>query len=351
MVADATAEDTEQADKPAEEAPAEETQQADQPTEADAAATRPEEFRVDVPEGHALRQQGLKVFDAADRVQADGIRALLSGTYVRVREKAELEQRLREEQEKNARFESYQVAEEQWKSSPEYQKAVDTYHQIKESVGDEGASEYWAGVESKFHGLAEAENQKRLKGFEVERAKRSAEEWREQAWINAGRMPQEVRELADFGRWFTEAVDMFNAKMVMGHYQNLSSEAEMHAKFTEMFQAQVLSMEPVKAIRQKLEADSNRRTAEATANKAQADRASAKAAETAVQEFKQGVADKREASPINPIANLDHAPDVRAAATDVTEDEQAKMDRMTEHELRNHLRVKSRDIGRALQAR
>lgn len=288
---------------PEPEAPAAKPQAADQPPEAEAVAERPVS-RVDVSADHPVSGMGQTVIETATEAQAEVVRALLNGTYARRQEVAGLEAEIAKRDETIAHMESRTAAQTKWEGTPEYTAAVERFHEIKDQVGAEAASEYWVGVQHSLEEMEKAEYATRMKQNEELANQRAGDSWRSQAFRNTAGLPPQIRELPQFNGYFKSALESFDAELKLGHHPDVVDQATMHRKFSLLFKQRLSRQPDVRAVITAA-AEAKHKTAAAQAVSAEQAKVEKEAAgAAAVQEFKEGVADRRIENPTNPLGAM-----------------------------------------------
>lgn len=283
--------------------PAAETPPVEKPTEA-VAEKAPSPFRVEVDADHPVTGMGEAVIDTASEGQARVVRALLNGTYNRRQEVANLEGELAKAEETIARMESATAAQSKWQGTPEYQKAVEEFHNIKESVGDDAASRYWKGQMATLEEMESAEYKTRMASAMVARNKRSGDAWKAQAFQNTQVLPQHIRELPQFKGYFTSALESFDAELKLGHHPDVKNTEQMHTAFRTFFGQRLARQPDVIALMRATAAGKHKAAAAKVVDAETAKKATEAAAAAAVQEFKEEVATKRIDTPPNPLGAI-----------------------------------------------
>ena len=286
----------------------------------DPAAAKPQLTRIEVPEGHPIRQSGVDAIHVSTPDEERTVKALLNGTYHRRQEVESLTQKLtdletkyRAEREKNIKLESTQAASEKWKQTPRYREIVEEYHEIRDTRGEGPAQAFWRGSQDELNELVEGEQSERMSAVAAEEAEAVGRTFISDAWDRMSKLPDYLRQLPDFGRWFSEEVDTLNMRAEKGHYPELArieKEAErldfLHTKLRDQMRTR-FSVEPAAvavlnaqiAAKSKVDAEAQAQ-AKAAVAAAEAQRIEA-AKKQGAEEFKRAAADKRVASPPNPI--------------------------------------------------
>lgn len=296
-----------------------------------------------IPEGHPLREMGLEQLVAHSALEERAIRAMLN-SHVRRQEVAQRDQTISELQRELVQIRSGQAAEQKWKETPGYKAAVERYHEIKETYGQEAADVFWRGVAVEFTSIADTEYQTRMQQIESQNTERAAQSWKMEAWQNANRLPEPIRRLADFPRWFDTAVQSFNAELELGHYPQVRNAEELHQEFTRFFGSRLVREPAVVAAFKAIEEEKQRSTQAAADAAAAKEREREAIASAAVEQFKQDAAAKRQTVPPHPLGNLvgasrDHVP--AAPASD-----EERLAGLTPQQLRKASRTGAREDAR-----
>ena len=257
-------------------------------------------------------------------------------------------------------MESQSVARERWEGTPEYTAKVTRFHQIGESITDAGGSaeeaseaqsNYWKGASSELDTIAATEYKSRIEKMESVRVERDGQVWRDEALRGTQTLPPAIRQLPEFQKWFSSAVESFNAELVMGHHPDIKvgDTDLMHSTFKTIFGQRLVREPSVKAVFAEIRAAKNKAAAEASVGAEQAKRDKVAAAATAVQDFKEGVSNSREVAPPNPLGALGPGSAGAVVAGEPPPDAGPDTDSMLPHELKKFMRKGARgDASRRL---
>ena len=251
-------------------------------------------------------------------------------------------------------MESQSVAREQWEGTPEYTALVTEFHHIGESVRDRGGSEeeakkaqsmFWKGASFELDKLTDVECSARVGKIEADRSERAGREWREEAFQGTQSLPPAIRNIPEFSKWFTAAVETFNAELAMGHYPEVKDADAMHEKFKTIFGQRSVREPAVKTVFADIKAAKDKTAAEASVGAEQAKRDKAAVAATAVQDFKEGVANSRVEAPPNPLGTLGPGTSGATTTGEPPPDAEPDTSKMLQHELKKFMRQGSREDG------
>lgn len=323
------------------EATAAEERASDATPEAGAAEKQP--IRIELPEGHPVREMGVAELTANDPQQEQVIKALVNGTYHRRAEVEELRDQLAEERRLRVQRESTEAAQEKWRQTPEYQQAVDTYQQILDMQGEEAAKQYWQGASLKLQELSKSEFSERWGEVEAQEQEAAARQWQNEAFQRAqSKLPAEVTRLPDFGNWFTEEVQLLNVKIEKGMIQNVNTAEDLHRELGQALARRLIS-EPA-AVRILKERSAAKQDGERTAAQQvrETEQAAKQQKEKAVTEFQKKAAQKRVENPPNPLAGVQHRAAPEGASSVDTTPEGPDFSNMTPTQLKKHMREQSR---------
>jgi hypothetical protein len=279
------------------------------------AETSPSPFRVEVDANHPVTGMGEAVIETASEGQARVVRALLNGTYNRRQEVAALEDELAQRDDKIAHMESSAAAQAKWQGTPEYDEAVKTFHEIKETQGAGPASAYWKGATAKLEEMETAEYQLRMEKAKSARNKRAGDSWRSEAWQNTATLPAHVRELPQFQTYFKSALESFNAELKLGHHPKVDTNEKMHTAFRTFFGQRLARQPDVMELMRKSSAVKHKAAAAKAAEDETAKKNTEAAVAAGVDEFKKEVATHRIDTPPNPLGGIGpgQAPGAEAA--------------------------------------
>lgn len=347
------------------------------PAEPQAAAVP---LRVPLPEGHPLRAQGRDYITVADPAELDAVRALVNSTGVRRREAEDNKRRAQElqaelvrEREQRMRLEAQTAAEGRWRATPEYQQAVERYEELRESMGDAVAQDYWRGVSTKLEALEQEEFQSRAQELESYEADLAADEWTRDAWDKQWEvMPEALRALPEYREAFDAQVQLLNRELEADALPRFTERAlanltadERATRLTELYQdfargfAERLLKQPraqqvLGELTQARERAAKTQAEAKTRVEAQAAEARQKLAEQeAVERFKREQAAKRQQLPLNPLAGQGAAPGTAPApvGTPGGVEEDGRLRRLGPRELERSLAARARERARSLFGR
>jgi hypothetical protein len=248
---------------------------------------------------------GVETLTAQDPKEERAIRAALN-SYVRRAElatvQAENEGLKREKVEREAREAAYQT----WQSRPEYAAVMGKAQELREAYGDEVADQYLRGFNADLEQVASQEVERRMATVNAQAIERAALGWKDEAWGNVTTLPEVIRTLPDFPKWFESAVHSFDAELALGHYPEIQpgDTDQMHKKFMNFFNALLTARpEVVDVVRKMGQKDVEARTL-AAAKVAEEQRRIEQIKQDAVEAYKKQVATTREAIPPHPLGNL-----------------------------------------------
>ena len=312
----------------------------------------PQTFRVEIGGDHPATRGRPQTFEFDSQDKADVFRALVNGTYYRVKDNQELQAQVRDLTEWKARREAGDTAQSKWQQTPQYKSAVERYHQIRDTVGQEAASEYWKGVESQFQQLADAEFGERWGQFESETAEREGQRWAEEAQRRATAwVPQAIRALPDYARWFNKAVAEFDAAMGTGAFSDPADpeyirpgDVEgMHKAFTRRLQASITSKDSARAAYKTAQTQQQQIQTTAAQQAALAKLRDDRLKVEAVEQYKRSLAQTRTAVPPHPLGNV--GPGVSQPAPVAAQSEPIPAE-ASPHQVRRLLRGNVREAAR-----
>lgn len=311
--------------------------------------TEPEKtpaFVVEVPSEHPATRGKAVTIQVADEHQAQTLKALINGTYVRPREVEQLRAERDDYRQKLIRIESAQSATEKWMQSPEYQAAKARYTEIRDTIGQEAADEYWAGKQASFQKLADAEFTTKMEEVDATEKEQFAKQWSEEAYRNAAAsIPQEFRALPDYNKWFEQALEAFDAELQQGHFPDLDA-AEGHRVFMQYFKSRLLREPAFMKLFQQME-EANRTATTTAAAKAAADKAAEeKKKQEIIDQYKKDLAAKRVAAPPHPMGNLGRGVDRVAGAAPEGQAGPQERANLSPSELKRTLKTENREAFR-----
>jgi len=278
-------------------------------SEAPPAEERAKPIRIEIDPKHAVYGMGETAIEAANPKQEQVIRALLNGTYTRRQENEALQAKLQEVQQKLVRLESDQAATQKWTSSPEYHAIAEKYQEIRDVQGQEVADAWWRSPDNQkvLQELRDSEYNERWGKIETERVQQAATEWIDQAWQHTRSLPEPIRGLPDFGRWFKEEAQLFDKRVELGHYPDAKAAEDLHREFTKALGARLLREPAVAAAYRNTTQTKVAAEADTAAKAAEAKRREDQIRADAVEQFKREAAAKRENAPPHPLGNLSGA--------------------------------------------
>lgn len=322
---------------------------------------------VEIDSHHPVADLNVPAIEVGDERQAEVVKALLNGTYKRVKEvdtltaaNRDLEAELAKLQEKLIRIESSSAAVEKWKQTPEYQEYRQTYLDIKDTHGKEKADRYWAGIQTELKALMDGEYEERMTKVEAERAQRAGQAWANEAWDRLGNLPEPLKNLPDLRKWFDEEIQAFDARIANGQYDHLEADTPekmsqlYHREFAKLMASRIRS-EPAALERYNAAKKSEQNGAPTsepeptdTSKKAYTEADLEKEREKAVEAYKAKMASKREDVPTNPLAGAPARPGARPGATRGAGDGEVDTSKMTVSELKAHAKKGARQDARNL---
>lgn len=333
-----------------------------------AAADKPAgtSFKVEIDPKHPVAGMGVPEITTGSEQEAQVVRALLNGVYTRREELRAAQTELRTLQAKNRELQdriiehdSNASARKKFTSTPEYRERVSTYNAILEEHGEAAAKDYWKGVETEYNKFLDGERQTQVAAARAEEEKAHEQRWRTQELDHARAVLGDAASIDGFDKWFTEEVDLFNARLEMGHFTHLDveprnqEEAERLDRATRLeFRRQLgarLQRHPeFVAAASKRKADTSKAKADDAKARADAqkdrDRELEQARREGAEAARREAAQARVDTPPSPIASLP-APDSRRTGV-TTGAEPVDTSHMGAGTLRKHSRQQARDMGR-----
>jgi len=279
---------------------------------------------VPIPKGHPLLEMGQPTITAASPAEEQVIRALVNGTYSRLKEVeakevllAQRDATILELREKLVRRDASVAAQAKFPQSPEYQKHVTVYNEIRDTVSPEAASAYWQSpaVQNDLRPLEDAEFDSRWSVEQARAEEEAGERWAADALQTAKTtLPPEMVALSNFQQLFDTAVVGYAAEVSAGKHGDIATLTfdDHNKKFSDHLRVRLLADPGMRAVldakltaRDKAaadakEADSRRRAAAAAT-------ANADVAKAAVDGFKKQAADTRRQIPPHPLGALTDA--------------------------------------------
>lgn len=315
---------------------------------------------VEIDPRHPLAGSGLAAITVADKESAEGVKALLNGTYRRVAEvktwqdrATSLEQELTSAQTELVGLKAQTAAQEQWRQSPSYATAVQQYEEIRDTVGQEAASRFWGSVKGELGALEAAETEKGMLEVNAQADERRGNEWVSESLLRMDTLPSHIRNLPDFDRWHNEEAIDFDDAIGKGRYpafEKLDGKARLEAYHVEFAKrmGRRLTQEKSVIAAYKAKNDLAKQRAEPP-EKAPDTPTSEEIATKAVADYKRSLADKRVANPTNPIgasAVIGEGDPSSVSRDPVVPD----TDGLSTHQLKRQMRTQARDRTRALLA-
>jgi len=296
---------------------------------------------VPIPADHPLRKLGIQELTAKSPLEERGIRAMLN-SYVRRKEVDERDHKIAMYEEKIARRDAQEAADQKWRSTPGYQSAVERYTELKEAYGEDVANQFWRGVSVEYKQIEDTEYQTRIGAIKEEREQAAAETWAQQAWQNQARLPEPIRTLPDFPRWFQNATLAFNAELERGAYPEAQNDQDLHAAFGKFFSARLVAEPAVVAAFKGMETSKQRQSQAATEQAAAKQREREAIEKAAVEKAMKEIAAKRQGSPLHPLGNLPASAGRDRLPAESNGDVETDLSKMTPHQLRKAQREASR---------
>lgn len=165
----------------------------------------------------------------------------------------ELQARLEESAEREARLDVSANAQTEFRKTPEFQGFQDMYQFLlnAEENGDREAGtarKYWdQTVQPAYEQFVDARFAERTEQMRIEIAERAQEAWKGEAWQRAQQIPQPFREIPEFATWWVQEYTLFTEAVRQGYYEHLGNDSEKyHAAFSQRFVSRLRS-EPASA--------------------------------------------------------------------------------------------------------
>jgi len=299
-------------------------------------------IRIDIPSDHPLHGMGHDHIDV-DPAQERVFRAAING-YVRRQEVADADAKIADLQEKLARRDASEAALRKVQGTEAYRVAEETYNEIKETMGQEKASQFWKSVQVDLQVAEDQEYKQRMDALHLERAEEMGRRWATDEWARTSYFKPEVRNHPQFRQVFDESIDSFNKEIEIGHYADLGRLPEherpeaVHKAFTSFLQSRILREPALVAAYKKVETPKG--PAVDTAGEAQRTREAMK--REIREELLKEMAEKREGTPPHPLGTLSAAPRERVPVVEGDEPSSPK----SAHELRKQSRNAARADAR-----
>lgn len=269
-------------------------------------------IRVPVDSAHPLLGgRKLEAVTVESEQEANFVRSLMTASGASKQQVRQLQDKLYEAQTKITRFEAESAAREAWQKSPESKAARERYQKLVEleqanELPPGTAAEFWDSVvRNGFQKLTDQEFKTRMEQTDAQQVAARVAEWKQETRERMTQVfPAILHQMPEFSQWFDDAVVDFNAKIERGAYRNAPS-VDVDREFQEFFKSQLL-LQP--RVRQMLNA---KRAEDEAAKKAAAEKAAKEQREretkAAVDERLRGIAEKHQAAPPHPMANLQAA--------------------------------------------
>ena len=289
-------------------APAEEAA----PAAPEAEGTRADLITVKIKSDHAVADMGQPEIQVATEAQAEVVRALQNGVYIRTGEVkkrddqiAELRSKLAERDEKIVRRESQEAAAAKFQDLPAYQRHVEKYKEIHDMVDAESATAYWNSpdVQGELKVIEDQEFESRMAPLRLEADEADGQRWVDDALVAAqSTIPPEVLMLPEFRPVFDAATASFNAEFGSGMHKDLDTPEKAHKHFAEILRVAVVNQPEIKAfLKKRIDARNEKKAATKAADLASQERATAAKIESeraaAVSEARQEATDVRKDNP------------------------------------------------------
>ena len=254
---------------------------------------------------------GVEYFTAESPQHERAIRATIN-SYTRRSEVETLRAQLDTNAREKAAVEAREAAQKQWVNRPEYQERITKYHEIKDAIGQAEADLFWQGANAELVQIEQQELTTRMGKLDESARQQAAQAWVDEAYAQTATLPALVRNLPQFGQWFQEAVDTFDARMERGHFDAqlraisdaTTRQAEMHRLFfADLGAALTRKPEVIAYYRSLGERETQAKQVAATQAAAEAQRV-ADIEVAAVEKYKQEQAAKRGQVPPHPLGNL-----------------------------------------------
>lgn len=262
-----------------------------------AAATR---VVISVPEDHPIyTQNGQKTITAKDPQEERVIRAMLN-SYTRRDEITTERAKRHAAEEEILRYKTRQAASQKFTDTPEYKQSQERYAEIKETIGDEAADEYWQGQQLRFQEMEKAEFATARAELDEQHAQEGAERWVAEARHQAGDgLPKAITSLPVFETLFNQAIEAFNHELIQGTYPKGMNQEQGYVAWKQFFAKRLSTDTDVRAV-----LDQGRAANEGADKTALSNLDVEKIRRDAVEKFKQDAADKRRDVPPHALGNL-----------------------------------------------
>ncbi len=291
----------------------------------------PKTRRIELPPDHPLRDMGADAITASSDQDERAIRALVNGTYTRVKENEQLQARLRDAETKHnelvdrlVRVDAEAAAEVKFKQTPEYGQAVAEYREMVqlEQAGQlpQGRSQkYWeATVGQLFNQFRQQEVGARMETLSQERGEQAGQAWVGDAVSRIGvRYPEEVRAINGFDGLVQRTLTQFNSALETGTLEDREGNPvivpqgdpeALHKAYENFFQQRLEMNAGFQGLVRNWHAAQTQaeRSKQTEAQRLQAEQQRKAAEQAAIDKFKQDAATRRTATPPNPMAGIQH---------------------------------------------
>lgn len=328
---------------------AEPTPEPEPEPEPEPAEPAPEVRTIPIDPNHPIAGSGVKQLFAHSEQEERVIRGLLSGTYTRKKELLRQAEEIDRLQEHITRNESKQAVQQKWQATPEYQKVLEEYKEIEETVGKDPANAFYAGKLAEQKAAADAEFKVRWEAHQSKQQEEAGIAWAEDAFERTQTMPPGIRGIPNFQQIFGMALKSFNSEIAMGQISvEQGDEEAMHREFTNFFGSRLVRLPEVQEAYKKMRADEADKDGSKTVadTKAATDQREAAIRRQAVEDYKQEAAKKRKDQPLHPLGKV---PGVnRGTLPSVSSDaeQQEEIATLSPHDLKRRLKAEARKDSR-----
>lgn len=165
-------------------------------------AATPQEIRVPIPEGHALREQGREYIVAASAEQERDIRDLLNSTGARRRDVEAARREAQEAREETLRYRAALEASDAWQMQAIDSGVLEEYQNIKE-VNPKAAERFLRGAMAEMEEDASTRYQQATEAVQQQQVQQSAVQFVASAYSElSGRLPAELTMLPAYREAF-----------------------------------------------------------------------------------------------------------------------------------------------------
>ncbi len=326
-----------------------------------------EPIRVPVPEDHAVWKMGQATLTAENPEQEQVIRALLNGTYERVKAVeakdtiiAARDETIRDLRQEKVHREASEAAMGQYEETDAYKAHRVTFETLKAaeaegSVPAGTASTFWqsAVVQQEVEPLAKAEFEQRWSEVEDQQNQEQGEIFMGDALQSAEtRFAPEVVVLPEFRQVFDTAIVAFGAALQAGRYPELTTPEQHHAKFDDLLRTHLVQNVNVRTV---LSAQMAKRDNAEEATKRAAAQRNTRAAESkekaaearGAEQARKDAAEKRQANPTHPLGKLaDANRGAGESGPTGTPSPETEPDNIPQHHLKRHFKKQAREAAR-----